>query len=68
MNAFKSNRKETEERNKVQMGKGHAAAWPSSRGKQKITLYKKPDANLFCQMCLYSRNEKNSSAYFFSKY
>lgn len=69
MFTFERNREEREEKNEVQMGKGHTAAWASGRGKQKITLYKKPDANLFCHMCLCSRNQRNSSTSsdFFSK-
>lgn len=59
---MKKNIEEREETNEAQMGKGHAAAWPSSRGKQKITLCKKPDTNLFCQMCCCRRNQRNSSA------
>lgn len=58
---MKKNIEEREERNDAQMGKVHTAAWPSSRGKQKITLCKKPDINLLCQMCLCSRNQRNSS-------
>lgn len=46
---FKSNREDREERNKVQMGKGHTAAWASSKGKQKITLTKS-----LMQMCFVS--------------
>lgn len=37
---LKKNIEEREETNKAQIGKGHAAAWPSSTGKQKITLQK----------------------------
>lgn len=63
-------REEREARNKVQMCKGRAAAWPSSRGKQKITLYKNPGTILLCQRCFCSRNQRNlrASSYFFSKY
>lgn len=59
---MKKNIEEREEKNDAQMGKVHAAAWPSSRGKQKITVCKKPGINLLCQMCLCSRNQRNSSA------
>lgn len=74
MFTLKMNGEGREKRNEVQMGKGHSADSLSSRGKKRITLYKKPDTNLFCQMCLCSRNQRNSSAsfcvffFFFSKY
>lgn len=55
---MKKNIEEREETNEAQMGKGHAAAWPSSRGKQKITLCKKPDKFVLSDVSLWQESKE----------